>query len=356
MNKNKFTKFLSLFLLFDLLFLTGCNMLEIEDYAIVAGIGIDLNGNEYEVTYEIYEENDGQTTNMTSNIKTGKGKNISEAINEISSQLNRKPYLNHSSIVILNEEAVEKSFDDILNYLLHDVRIRSACYIMASKNQSTKQLFEKSKEQKKVIAFDIYKHLDIKEGIINKWSNCKLNEIINEKLTENGTVILPTITYDNDCDINGVYLINEDNKIITPSDDVFVFQLFNNNLLEGLFDMKGRTSYYIKKVTSNIEYIGNNLLVNINLKILTYEKINKEDIVQYVSNIKKELETIIFEVYQKYINKNIDPFRLYKYFNSYHPKVYEENINTYYNFIETINFEIDTNIDVMSLGLSEERI
>lgn len=352
---NKKILLLILFLL--IFFVSGCTMLEIEDYAIVAGIGIDLKDNEYEVIYEIYEERDGQTTNMTSEIKTGKGMEISEAINEIYSQLNRKPYLNHSSIVILNEEALNYKFNEILNYLIHDVRIRSASYIMVSKNQTTKQVFEKSKEQNKVIAFDIYKHLDVKEGLISKWTNCKLNEVVNEKLTKNGTVIVPTVTYQNNCDIEGVYLINNNNdKYLSTKEEVFIFQLFNNNLVEGLFDKKGSPSYYINKVNTDLKKIGNNLLININLKVLTYEELNKEDEQQYISDIKKELKNYIIDVYTKYINLNFDPFRLYKYFNNYYPNIYNENIDNYYEFINTIDLQIDTNIDLLSLGLSEERI
>jgi hypothetical protein len=49
---NKKILLLILFLL--IFFVSGCTMLEIEDYAIVAGIGIDLKDNEYEVIYEIY--------------------------------------------------------------------------------------------------------------------------------------------------------------------------------------------------------------------------------------------------------------------------------------------------------------
>ena len=49
MNK----KILSLILFLLIFFVSGCTMLEIEDYAIVAGIGIDLKDNEYEVIYEV---------------------------------------------------------------------------------------------------------------------------------------------------------------------------------------------------------------------------------------------------------------------------------------------------------------
>ena len=69
MNKNIF---ITILLILLLIFTTGCTMYEIEDYFIVAGIGIDYNNNQFEVTYEIYEEKDGQTTELSSIIKSCK--------------------------------------------------------------------------------------------------------------------------------------------------------------------------------------------------------------------------------------------------------------------------------------------
>lgn len=355
MNKKKTKTLFTILLFISLLFLTGCNMLEIEDYAIVAGIGIDFQNNQYEITYEIYEEKDGQTTDMSSNIKSGKGDNISAAINEISNKLNRKPYLNHASIVILNNEAIKQNFDDLVNYLLHDVRIRSACYIMASKNQSAKDIFKKSEEQKKVISYDIYKHLDVKEGLINKWSNCKLNDVINDKLENNGTVIIPTITYENDCDINGVYLISNDNKILSKDNEVFVFQIFKNVLIEGLFDIGGLTDFYINKIKSNLKYIGNSLLLKVDMKILTYEILELEEEEKFIQTIRNELSAFIYDVYNKYVNINFDPFGLYKFFKRHFPDLFYEG-KDYYIFLQSLELKVEINIDLLTSGLSEERI
>ena len=229
MNK----KILIFLLIINILFLTGCSMLEIEDYSIVAGIGIDYENDDFIVTYEIYEENNGQTTNLTSITKTEIGKTISQATNKIATQMNKKPYLNHTSVIIINEKIVKEKFNETINYLLHDVRIRSACIVMISKEQTSREIFEQSQKQNKVIAYEIYKHFDIKKGIIEKWSNSKFNEIINEKLNKNGTVIIPTVTYKEDFDINGVYLIKSDNSnLYVNKKEVFVFQMFNNYITE----------------------------------------------------------------------------------------------------------------------------
>ena len=283
-------------LLMFLQFLTGCSMLEIEDYSIVAGIGIDYVNDEFVVTYEVYEENNGQTTNLTSVVKIGNGKTISEAINKISSHMNKKPYLNHASIIIINDGVVKQKFDETINYLLHDVRVRSACILMISENQTAKEIFAKSEEKKRVISYEIYKHFDIKEGIIEKWSNSKFNEVINEKLDTNGTIIIPTVEYENDFDINGAYLIKSDNSYISiDQSEVFVLQIFNNCIAEGLFNVKGLTSYYIKKMKSKLNYNKTNNTINlvVDMEINSYEKIEKKKEEEYILQVSKELENYI---------------------------------------------------------------
>ena len=317
MNK----KILIFLLIINLLFLTGCSMLEIEDYSIVAGIGIDYENDDFIVTYEIYEENNGQTTNLTSITKTEIGKTISIATNKIATQMNKKPYLNHTSVIIINEKIVKEKFNETINYLLHDVRIRSACIVMISKEQTSREIFEQSQKQNKVIAYEIYKHFDIKKGIIEKWSNSKFNEIINEKLNKNGTIIIPTVTYKEDFDINGVYLIKSDNSnLYVNKKEVFVFQMFNNYITEGLFNVEEMESYYIKKIDSKLTYNKeiNEILLTINLKILSYEELNKENEEEYITKVKMQLSDYIINIYNYYINKGYDPFRIYKFLYQYH--------------------------------------
>ena len=55
------------------------------------------------------------------------------------SSIGAKPYLNHTSVIILNEQVVKQKFNETINYLLHDVRIRSACIVMITKEQTTKE-------------------------------------------------------------------------------------------------------------------------------------------------------------------------------------------------------------------------
>ena len=73
-----------------MLILTGCKLKEIEDYAIVSGIGIDYIDDEYHISFEIFEENNGETIDLTSKVICVKGKSIDEAVTNINMMMRIK--------------------------------------------------------------------------------------------------------------------------------------------------------------------------------------------------------------------------------------------------------------------------
>lgn len=353
MNKNIF---ITILLILLLIFTTGCTMYEIEDYFIVAGIGIDYNNNQFEVTYEIYEEKDGQTTELSSIIKSGKGEVISHAINEMTLQMNKQPYLNHCSVIIINENVLKEKFSETMNYLLHDVRIRSACYVMVTTKQSAKEIFQKSEEQNKVIAYDLYKHFDKKENLLSKWTDSKFNKILNDKVNINGNVIVPVIEYENECDINGAFIIKNDNSYIEcNSDEIYIFQIFNKCLSEGLLNQNNKY-LYLKQINSNYTYKDNSIKLNVEMKVLSYDYINSSEEEQYINQLKESLNTDIIKVFNKYTSLGFDPFSIYKNLENHHLDKYQ-NIKEEYNiFLQKLELQIILNIDLLTSGLSEERI
>ena len=337
-------------------FFTGCSLYEIEDYLIVAGIGIDydIDDNIYEITCEFYKENNGEITELTSIIKIGTGKKISEAFNDISVNMNKHPYLNHCSILLLSEDVIRYKYKETINYLLHDARIRSSCYMMVSYSQTPTELFKKSEEKGKVIAYEIYNHFDRKEQIIGLWLESRFNKILNQTIDEKTTVILPSIEYDDDCIIKGVYLIKNDNQIIhCEKKEVFVFQLFHNKITEGLLNNEEYFTY-LKKVKTKIEINENRILLTVDLSLLTYDEMlkNKE---QYKENIKRNLDNNIKSIYHKYQTLGYDPFGIYNHLYKYKPFLYNKLMNDEIK-INNIKFETNINIDLLTLGLSEERI
>lgn len=351
MNKKN----LYIILLFFVLFLTGCSLYEIEDYSMVAGIGIDYIDNQYIVTLEIYVENEGQTTDLTSEVITGKGEIISQAFDDITLHMNKYPFINHCSLIILGEEVINNKFDETIDYLLHDVRIRSSSYIMATYEQNVKTLFEKSQEINKVISDEIITFFERKKDYVGVWHKCQFNIVLNNKLTVPSTILLPSIKYDDVCDINGTFLINNDNKLMhCTNEETFILQLFNNNVSQGLLN-KNFNFAYLKQCDSKFKITNNKLKILITMKLLPYDYIQKENGEEYIENINAQLKRAIASIYYKIVQNNFDPFAIYQYLYKNNYSLYKQIKDDYFTYLQNVTIEPVINLEVLTSGLSEKR-
>lgn len=354
------------YLIFNIIFimlvtLSGCDMNEVEEYGIVAGIGVSYENELFEVTYEIYKENNGETTNLTSITKTAAGKTLSHAISNLSKIMYNQPYLNHCLILLLDKNIIENKFNETLNYFIHDVRIRSSCYLMITEKQTPKDLLEKSQELNYVVSYNLYKQFEHKPKIVGVWTQSNFDYILNEKINNNGVVILPTIEYDNDFDIYGAYVIKNDKDIIFASpNDIFIFQLFRNVIDEGLINLDNEF-IYIKTSAASLKQKEDKITVKVKLRILTYDYINIDfdDQLQkdkYVKELETSIKKSIIDVINKYKEKNIDPFAIYRFIERKNVKKYYEIKEDYYSYFKTLDFNVLVFVDMLTTGLSEERI
>ena len=294
---NKKLLFLILLILF---FISGCAMNEIEEYAFVAGIGIDYKDDEFEVTFEIFEENDGATTEQTSNIVINKGKVINEAVANITKSISQYAYLNHALIIVLSESIIINKFEETLNYLIHDARIRSSCYVVVSKDDTTFNFLNKSQELKQVISYNVYKLLGRNVNYVGIWKRCKLKNVLDEYIKENGSIIMPLVKYDESCVIDSVIIKNNNtNKIIKCEIyELFVMQLFWNSLDEGMIYIDG-DPFYIKGTSNKLKIKDNSINLECNIKLMSYETKDENEKSAELNEKIKAMITKVFTDFQK---------------------------------------------------------
>lgn len=356
---NKY--FLIIQILLLSIFLSGCSMSEIEEYSIVAGIGIDYKDSKYQVTYEIYKENNGETTSLNSIIKTAEGLTISEAISNIDNKIHQTPYLNHCLLIVLGEEIVKEKLDNTLNYFIHDVRIRSSCYVVSTVNESAKTLLSKSQEIKQVVSYNLYKKLDQLPKQASIWNDSNFDFIMNEKLDENGTIIIPIAIYKEDFSLTNCYIIKNDNSVYKiNNEETFIIQLFSDNVDEGLIKINDKF-IYLKSSKTKILGNDNTFTLDVYMQVLSYDDlgIDLTDDFQRKEMIKlleQELSKQIYEVFIKYQTKEVDVFGIYKYLQKYNTNFYNKIKKEYYEYYQKIQLKTNITIDLLTSGLSEERI
>lgn len=131
------SKILLLFIPF--LLMTGCfNYNELNELALCTGMAIDYENNKYVVTYMIArseQSNQNENSNKASTTTyEGRGKNISEAIQEINRICPKKTYIGHLNVIVISEDLAKKGLQNMLDYLLREPESRKTFFLILARN------------------------------------------------------------------------------------------------------------------------------------------------------------------------------------------------------------------------------
>lgn len=129
------------------LLMTGCyNYNELNDIAIISGLGIDMDNNNLKISALVAN---GQSLNSNSKegnaqptLITGSGKNFTEAIKDIESKSARELYIGHLNIVIINEKVAYERLFDIIDPLFRDPETLKKYYIILSKGTTSENILK----------------------------------------------------------------------------------------------------------------------------------------------------------------------------------------------------------------------
>lgn len=240
------------------LFLGGCyDYKELNDLAIVNGIGIDYEEEEYEVTFEIIStKKEGETSGSTKSYTVnGTGTTIVEAFKDTGTKLDKIASFDHIDIVVISEEVAKEYLKDISDYLLRNVKFRNEFYTVIAKDASAKEILETTSEEFPITSsflVDLLEH-----------NNASLSSTYYEPFTRTISNIL---TKGKDAKLSVFTL--QDDKI-----SLIGLGLFEDYKLKDIFDLK--------------EAAIINLLLNNNVQEVTFK--DENDTVVTIYNSKLEI-------------------------------------------------------------------
>lgn len=213
--------------------LTGCyDNVELNNLAIISGIGIDYENDEFIVTYEIL--NDTKTeedSTMLSYIVKGTGKSISESFTDANYKIGKKAYFAHLQIVLLGHNLIENNFADIIDYLIRDIKINDEFYLIGTNDKPSNILRHNSKNNP--VVSDVINNL-IENGKYN--NNISTNETFKDTLNK-------LVSKKQDIILNTVSIIDNE---IGFSDSI----LFHNYFYHNTLDKNNTTLYNLLTKTS----------------------------------------------------------------------------------------------------------
>lgn len=280
-----------------LIFLTGCwNRRELNELAIVVGIGIDKVDGQFLVTTQVI--NPGQVAVQ----KSGGGKSpvivyqetgdtMMEAIRRITTIAPRKMYAAHLRMIVLGEAFAKDGIGEVLDLLLRDQEFRTDFYIMVAEDAKAEDILKVSTPLEKIPSNKMFSALETSQ---KEWSGTKavtLHELTENIVSTGKSLVLTGVI------IKGNKKIANDieNLEVTASPgDLQITNLavFRKDQLIGWLDeMEGKT-YNV--ITNNEKRTTINLTCPKEGKIVYEVKNSSTDIKVKMKDKKPEIDLNIF--------------------------------------------------------------
>ena len=209
--------------------ITGCSYEELNELAIASALGIDYEDNSYKITAQILDFEKGEEAQKeTVNLYEGVGKTIGEAIRNIYLQYPNKLHLGHLELIVINEGAVNKKFDDVLDYFLRSPEARSDAYLLVALNSSSKDILTPSLESEKTFTSDkIVDILKESERLQGSSSIYTVEDIAKVYLSKKVDPVLAAVKYKDDpSEFSNVVVTN----LVALKNDNTITEDMNNNI------------------------------------------------------------------------------------------------------------------------------
>jgi len=302
-----------LILITVVLLLTGCyDNIELDDLAIITGVGIDYKDDEFYLTYEILSDTKTEeNTALLSYTVSGSGKSISEAFINTNYKVSKKSYFAHLKVVVISEEIINGHFNEITDYILRDTNIRSEFKLVVANGTTPEEILKNNSKNNPVASEIIVNLIDNEKYNNNLVIGETFKEIVSKIISNNYDVILNTVSIkDKEIAINNSFIFRKYNYQATlTKQDSTLFNMMTKNIISMEFD-----KYYDDKnvtitITSSdtsIDVSADKISINTNLegKVLennanfdltnpdSYEKLNKDFSKIIEKDIKKFIELL----------------------------------------------------------------
>ena len=385
--KNK--KFILLLLC---LFLCGCgNYRELNQIAIITGVGIDKKDDEYEVSLLIANAQKSETTSKEGEsqptVYSGKGKSLVEATKEVDRKTPKQLYFGHINVVLISEEIAEEGFLNVADWLLRNPESRKKFYLMMTKDSTAKEVLEIVSPLESFPSQNIATLMGSNEETQAITNSVTYSDFINNILVEGIEPILPSITVIGD-DKDGDDKANLDTTNPNSYLKLETIALFKNDKFKGFASENDSKAINILKNTvkqsiftinyddSNINLSAKNISSKIKIKSAkefdikvtgdaTLSEINSDTNLnkdQTIKDIEKELNKTIKKQINKAIKKmqtkyKSDIFGFGNLIYKNHPdtwKKIKEDWNEIY--FPKIKVNIQTDVELVSTGSLENTI
>lgn len=336
-----------LVLIILIILLTGCyDYKELNDIAIISGIGISKENDEYRVIYEVINTKANKESN--NDIKKynveAQDKNLSNAISKANEALAKQPYFEQIKVLLITKDV---NILDISDYIFRNEKVNTSFYLALCDDIDEIFDYTSVNEPNNSIAI----HNLLKEINYDKITN--LFDFNVDNLMQGYDIYLPYITIDKELALKTIgifdnnsfkrYLTNEEYRIFKYLNKVKEVPIINNN--DSIKIYSSKLNYDIKDSNVTIKYDAKasiNYLTNqYNLRNQnTYQDLNN----LFKDTIYSEISTFINNLQKD----NIDILGITKLYNT---KYYKNKLD-----IKDIKLNYEINVDIDKAGTAFKEV
>ena len=249
------------------LFITGCyDYQEINNTAIVTGIGLDYKDDEYEITYEILNiksSNEEQNNNDKKYIINANGISITDAIINAENKIAKKTTYSHLEILLISNTIARNGINNIKDYFLRNSRFTNSFYIIGSLSNSPYEILSYKSINNPISSTTIIDLLKTTNSTISLNNKDSFDYQI-ARINNNIDIVIPNIKLDNEISLDGMLVFkNNEYNYKLDTYETQIYGLLTNKIKNNLIiNDKGS----IEIDMTNIKYSFDNK-INIDIKM-----------------------------------------------------------------------------------------
>lgn len=349
-------KIIILFIL--ILSLTGCkDYVEINDLAILTGIVIDYKDNIYEVTAQLI------VNDKDSNIEVFKTKSnsINEAIAELSKLSNKELFISHLKVLIVTDTIIKENID-FKDYFLRSSKSKMNFYVYVIDNEISDKVLNVYKENDGSSIY-LEKMMKFNQNIFSSSTPLKFSDYAYYTYEKGYNLIYPKIKIIKNNDKEVLYLSNltafKDSKEIELSENESIFyNIVSNKAIKTTVTIKcddNNFSVELQDIKTKYKWKDNKFTISnkTNSKVIDYKckyDLTKKESIEKLneltsSYIKDNINNLLTFIKEK--NEDVIGIGNYIY---KHDKNYFKDENEWKNYLNNIEFKIDTKTNITSIG------
>ncbi len=213
--------------------LSGCyDYNELNDLAIISGVGIDYEDDNYVVTYEILStKKSGETSGATSTYTvSSKGKTITEAFLKNGNLMDKVPYYDHVDIVLISEEVAKNYFKDVAEFIIRGSQFRNEIYLCVAKDAKAKDIIKTTTKEKPIASTFITDLLEHSSDSSSAGYYEPFTKTLNKIITKGEDALAPVFSLkEKEIVLKGMAIFKDFNlQTIITNDEASIVNLLNN--------------------------------------------------------------------------------------------------------------------------------